>query len=296
MSISKLSINWRTTAVLAGLMLAVTAIGAPAVSAGSTAAAGTASGQVLTAANSSMVTVVHGLRGQLVDVYLDGKVLLPAFQPDRLTDPTPVASGLHHVDLRPAGTGADSAPKASQDITVPSGQSLSVVAHFDASGGWAMTVYSNDVSRLPAGQGRVVFRNTSALAPVSVQVNGAPAASLAAAAESSQVVAAATYAVLAQSGVDSSTLVPSNSVLVADGADTVLYLVGQGHDVTWLTQKITGLDTAPAAISTGNSGLASPQSNHGSLILVTATLAIGLALVAKVMVGRSTWAAGGHTA
>jgi hypothetical protein len=140
-----------------------------------------------------------------------------------------------------------------------------------------MTVYTNDVSRLPAGQGRVVFRNTSAVAPVSVQLNGAPVASLAAAGEFSQAVPAASYQVLAQSGDDSSTLVPANSVAVADGSDTVLYLVGQGQDVTWLTQSIAGLDTAPAAIPTGNSGLASPPANHDLLIvLVGAALAVGL--------------------
>jgi hypothetical protein len=218
-----------------------------------------------------------------VDVYLDGKVLLPAFAPDRLTDPTPVPAGPHHVDLRPAGSPADSTPKASQDITVPAGQSLSVVAHFDQSGNWAMTVFSNDVTKLAPGQGRVVFRNTSGVAPVSVQVNGAPAASLAEAAESSQVVAAATYAVLAKSGVDASTLVPSNNVPVADGSDTVLYLVGQGEDVTWLTQQISGLDTAPTAISTGNSGLAGPPTNHDLPYVVLGATALG-----AILIGRSS--------
>jgi hypothetical protein len=232
-----------------------------------------------------MVTVVHGLRGQLVDVYLDNKLLLPAFQPDRVTDPTPIAAGPHQVDLRPAGSAANSTPKASQSVAVPAGQSLSIVAYFDAAGGWAMTVFTNDVSRLPAGQGRLVFRNTSAVAPVSVQLDGAPVTSLAAAQQFSQVVPAKSYQALAQSGADSSTLVPSNSVAVADGADTVLYLVGQGQDVTWLTQSIGGLDTSPAAIPTGNSGLASPPDDFGLYVALLAaalgTVALGLPALSR---------------
>jgi hypothetical protein len=273
-----MSRSWRYATLAAGLaLLAAFASGAAA----SAEVHATGGGSVLTAANSSLVTVVHGLRGQLVDVYLDSKLLLPAFQPDRITDPTQIASGPHQVDLRPAGAAADSAPKASQSVVVPAGQSLSIVAHFDAAGGWAMTVFTNDVSRLPAGQGRLVFRNTSAIAPVSVQLDGAPVTSLAAAQQFSQVVPAKSYQALAQSGADSSTLVPSNSVTVADGSDTVLYLVGQGQDVTWLTQSIGGLDTAPAAIPTGNSGLASPSDSFGLYVAVLGAalgaVALGLA-------------------
>jgi hypothetical protein len=272
-----MSIKRRCIVVVALVAIATTSWAAALASAGTRSTSSPVGPGALTSANSSMVTIVHGLRGQLVDVYLDGTVLLPAFQPDRLTDPTPVAAGPHTVALRPAGSPAGSTPKASQAITVPAGKSLSIVAHFDASGGWAMTVYTNDLSHLTGGQGRVVFRNTSAVAPVAVHLNGAPTATLGPAVESSQVVAAASYAVVALSGTDSSTLVPSNTVAVAAGADTVLYLVGQGHDVTWLTQQITGLDTAPALVPTGNSGLASPNGNQHHGLWLLGALSLGAA-------------------
>ncbi len=46
---------------------------------------GTAEAQV--PPDTGMVRVVHGLRGLVADVYLDGTLVLPTFQPERSTDP-----------------------------------------------------------------------------------------------------------------------------------------------------------------------------------------------------------------
>ena len=35
----------------------------------------------------AVVTVVHGLRGVVADIYIDNTLVLPAFQPERVTDP-----------------------------------------------------------------------------------------------------------------------------------------------------------------------------------------------------------------
>lgn len=39
------------------------------------------------------VTLVHGFRGLLADVYLDGERILQGFAPERSTDPTELPSG-----------------------------------------------------------------------------------------------------------------------------------------------------------------------------------------------------------
>ncbi|MGH9271385.1 MAG: DUF4397 domain-containing protein, partial [Ilumatobacteraceae bacterium] len=49
------------------------------------------------------VRVVHGLRGLVADIYVDGALALPTFQPERSTDPLPLAAGDHVVEIRTGG-------------------------------------------------------------------------------------------------------------------------------------------------------------------------------------------------
>ena len=44
--------------------------------------------------------VVHGLRGLVADIYLDGTLVLPTFQPERSTDPLPIPAGDHLIEIR----------------------------------------------------------------------------------------------------------------------------------------------------------------------------------------------------
>jgi hypothetical protein len=219
------------------------------------AAAAVAPASAQSSADTSLVTIVHGLRGQLVDVSLDGTLLLPAFQPDRLTDPTPVSAGPHVVTLRPAGTATTEAPKLEQTVDVPAGKSLALVAHYNEDGSWGLAAFANNVA--PTGsQGRVVFRNTAAVPAVDVQLNGSTVApSLDQGAEHEEDLPAATYTVAVQAESQTTPLVPADDVAVAEGSANFLYLVGQGNDVTWLSQRVDGLQAAPTRVSTGDSGL-----------------------------------------
>ena len=64
------------------------------------AAFGTADAQV--PAETGTVRVVHELRGLVADVYLDGTLVLPTFQPERSTDPLAIPAGEHLVEIRRA--------------------------------------------------------------------------------------------------------------------------------------------------------------------------------------------------
>src|SRR6476646_6009607 len=75
------------------------------------------------------VTVVHGLRGVVADVYIDGALALPAFEPERVTDPITVPAGPHHVEIRLAGTPATSPPAVTADVEVVADARQSIVAH-----------------------------------------------------------------------------------------------------------------------------------------------------------------------
>ena len=63
--------------------------------------------------------VVHGLRGLVADIYLDGTLALPTFQPERATDPLAIPAGDHLVEIRAAGAAATETPLLTQTVTVP---------------------------------------------------------------------------------------------------------------------------------------------------------------------------------
>ena len=78
------------------------------------------------------VRVVHGLRGLVADIYLDGTLVLPTFQPERSTDPLAIPAGDHLIEIRAAGAAATETPLLTQTVTVPAGFQGSLVAHLDA--------------------------------------------------------------------------------------------------------------------------------------------------------------------
>src|SRR5262245_42247130 len=87
------------------------------------------------------VTVVHGLRGVVADVYLDGALALPAFEPERVTDPMAVPAGPHRVEIRLAGTPATDPPAVTGDVEVTADARQSIVAHLDSAGNPTITAY-----------------------------------------------------------------------------------------------------------------------------------------------------------
>jgi hypothetical protein len=117
------------------------------------------------------VRVVHGLRGLVADVYLDGTLVLPTFRPERSTEPLPIPAGDHLVEIRQAGAAATDKPLLAQDVTVPAGFAGSLVAHLDEGGNPKLTAYADDLSAVPAGQARVVVRHSAAAKPVNVLLN-----------------------------------------------------------------------------------------------------------------------------
>jgi len=233
------------------------------------------------AAGEAQVTVVHGLRGELVDVYVDGKLLLDGFQPDRLTSPLPLPAGPHTVDLRPAGTPATDPPKATATADVPAGP-VSVVAHFAPDGGWTMSLFTNEVEPLAAGVGKVVFRNAAAVTPVAVTLSGGtPVPAIDVGKEADETLPAASYAVKVGAA-DGAVLLPDNDIDVGAGKALILYLVGKGDSLTWLSQEVAAGAAAPAAVQAGNSGLlGSDPAAVGRLYVGIAAVVAGFALAGR---------------
>src|SRR6185295_16276118 len=111
-----------------------------------------------------------------------------------------------------------------------------------------------------AGQARVVLRHAAAAPPVDVQIDQqVVAAALPSNGEAAQQVPAGSHAVAVASG--GRNIVPSNDVNFSAGSANFMYLVGSATDnsLIWLAQTVPGLGVAPAAVRSGEGGLAAPH-------------------------------------
>jgi hypothetical protein len=118
------------------------------------------------------VTVIHGVPGVDVDVYVNGDLTLEDFKPDTVTDPLELPAGDYTIDIRPAGADAADAPIITGSTTLPAGANATLIAHLAADGTPTLGVFVNDTAKTAAGQGRLVVRHTAAAPAVDVLAGG----------------------------------------------------------------------------------------------------------------------------
>jgi hypothetical protein len=270
--------------ILALLLAAVAAVAAMVMTSSSAQAASTAT-----------VTVVHGIPGTPVNVFVDGKSTVPNFQPGTIAGPLQLAAGSYDVKIFPAAdTAGTGTPVIDATATVQAGQNVTLVAHLDASGQPELTPFVNDTSPIAAGKARLVVRHTAAAPAVDVRANGVVAfpgltdpnqamADLAAGSISADVVLAGT----------STVAIGPATLNLAAGSETIVYAIGSATDKTLslVVQTMTGLGTAPTGMPAGSGGLAAPQDPMPlwAWILVAAggLLAVGgSAMSLRVLVAR----------
>jgi hypothetical protein len=262
------------------LTAAVAVIGTSATAGATTAHAAPAMG---------LVTVVHGLRGVVADVYVDNTLVLPAFQPERVTDPVAVPAGEHHVDIRVTGKPSDAPPDVSADVDVQGNARQSVVAHLNAAGAPTITAYRDDMSPVAAGQTRAVVRHTAAAPAVDVGLDQTVvAAALSEPGSTTADVPPATYQVSVWQAGTRSPLAAPQSATLSEGAATVMYLIGsaQANTLSWVAEQIPNLATPPNKIQTGDSGLAADSG--GTFPYLPVTLVTGVGGVALVITAGVT--------
>ncbi len=217
------------------------------------------------------VRVVHGLRGLVADIYLDGALALPTFQPERSTEPLPIPAGDHLVEIRTAGAAATDEPLLTQTVTVPPGFQGSLVAHLDATGAPTLSAFQDDLGAVPAGDSRVVVRHTAAAEDVSVVLNDVPApGAVAAKAESEQVLDAGVYELKVTPAAGGAPLAAPQSNEYADGTANFMYLIGSQAQGTlgWAVVRIDGLQSAPAVIQTGDGSARPADDGNRTMVLV----------------------------
>jgi hypothetical protein len=245
--------------------------------------------------DTTTVTLVHGFRGLLADVYLDGDRILEGFKPARSTDPTELPAGEHKVEVREADAAADSTPVVEGDLDLPAGANLSAVVHPDADGNPTISVFDNDFSAPEGDKARVVVRHTAVAPAINVTIGDATVAdALEPGEESDGTVDPGADEVTAAAAGSSEQLLPPARIMADANVVVALYLIGSDDDdsLGWLSQRLdTNQGTTPLGVPTGNSGLVATNPipwwawAAGALALLTA-LRIGRLAHAEVRAGR----------
>src|SRR5687768_8037844 len=83
-------------------------------------------------AATSQVSVVHGIPGTPVDVYVNGEKTLDNFQPGKIAGPLSLPEGDYDLALTKPGEALDQAILKVDNAAVPGGANLSLVAHLTA--------------------------------------------------------------------------------------------------------------------------------------------------------------------
>lgn len=121
------------------------------------------------AAPTAAVSVVHGVPGLAVDVYVNGDLTLPKFQPGTIAGPLALPPGEYHVRITAVGDSPDNAV-ISGSAAVMAGKNYSLVAHLGEDGSPTLSAFVNDTSRAGPGKGRLVVRHVAAAPAVDLNV------------------------------------------------------------------------------------------------------------------------------
>jgi hypothetical protein len=250
-------------------------VGAAAIAA-SIALAGPANA----AEGDAQLSVLHGVPNLTVDVWVNGNRTLDDFTPGSLAGPLALPAGAYQIAI----TAAD-APDASAAVIGPVSVNLAAngnytaVANLDAAGKPTANLFTNDMSQIPAGKGKLTVRHTAAAPAVDVLAAGSPViTNLSNPNEQTLTLDPGTIsAAVAATGTTAPVIGPAD-VTVKEGTHTIVYAWGSLSDknLQLAVQTIDGMHSAPGSV---------PGARDGSADVATApaTLALGFGAAALVL-------------
>ena len=226
------------------------------------------------------LSVLHGVPGLTVDVWVNGELTLDDFEPGDLAGPLELAPGTYTVAITAADAADDSDPAIGPvDLPLEANMSYTAVAHLDADGAPTAALFTNDISATEAGEGRLTVRHVAAAPAVDVLAGDtAVITALENPDEAVLDLAAGTIsASVAATGTTDPVIGPAD-VTVSEGVSTIVYAWGSLSDdnLALAVQTIEGLHSAPAGVPSGELGLAGQSSSSaGWLIAGSLLLAAG---------------------
>jgi hypothetical protein len=251
----------------------------------------------------AQLSVLHGVPGLTVDVWVNGDRTLDDFTPGTLAGPLALPAGAYELAITASDAADASAPVIGPvTVTLAANGNYTAVANLDAAGKPTANFFTNDVSQIAAGKGKLTVRHTAAAPAVDVLAGGAPViTNLANPNEQTLSLDPGTVpAAVAATGTTAPVIGPAD-VTVAEGTHTIVYAWGNLADknLQLAVQTIEGLHSSPGSVPgarDGSSGTAASapagMGSAGTTVAVIGFSALGLALlvggmnVARTVAGR----------
>ena len=207
----------------------------------------------------AQLSVLHGVPGLTVDVYVNGDLTLDNFEPGDLAGPLELAPGTYTVAITASDAADASSPAIGPvDLPLEGGKNYTAVAHLDAAGTSTATLFTNDIATVGAGEGRLTVRHVAAAPAVDILAGGTPViTNLTNPNESLLTLPAGTVsASVAATGTTDPVIGPAD-VNVAEGTNTIVYAWGSLADanLALAVQTIDGLHSNPDGVPAGSAGL-----------------------------------------
>ena len=127
------------------------------------AAALTLAGPAQAAESDAQLSVLHGVPGLTVDVWVDGERRLDDFAPGTLAGPLALPAGDYELAITAADAADASAPVIGPGkVSLAASGNYTAVANLDAEGNPTANFFTNDVSQIDPGKGKLTVRHTAA--------------------------------------------------------------------------------------------------------------------------------------
>ena len=122
----------------------------------------------IASSSAAEVTIVHGIPGAAVTVYVDGKVLINHFVFGGIAGPVALKPGTHAVAIRNYGAKSTAKPIVSENLALSAGENASVVADLTSTGRAQLSFLDNPTSAVTKGFARLDIRHLAAAPAVDV--------------------------------------------------------------------------------------------------------------------------------
>ena len=246
------------------------------------AAAIALAGPANAAEGDAQLSVVHGVPGLTVDVWVNGDRTLDDFAPGTLAGPLALPAGTYEIAITAADAADASAPAIGPvRVHQAADGNYTAAAHLGADGKPTASLFTNDASQIPAGKGKLTVRHAAAAPAVDVLAGGtAVVTNLANPNEQTLTLDPGTVpAAVAAAGTTTPVIGPAD-VTVAEGTHTIVYAWGSLADqnLKLAVQTIEGLHSAPASVPGALNGSAEAGGTDSTVV----TAGFGLAALALI--------------